>query len=165
MSTSVHAIPGPILGGLGIAGLGALCGLEGDLFGVVHNAVLLPTLVLGTAAVMLPALYIAGGLAGVMPAAPELGRAAGDAAGRLGLAVLGLCAPASFVLATTAHPAVVRVVVAVALGLGALCALRSLWSRVVPEQCDSVAPSLIFVVWSMLGAGIGSKLVFAHLAA
>jgi hypothetical protein len=147
------------------AALGAVAAVRGPAAPLVAAAdtAVVPLVIAGVAALMLPPLIIGGALLGRRL---ELGRVLGAAARALGAAgvlVLGLVAPTLFLLVTDAGLPLVELGGTVLAG-AALAALRVLWVELEVGGWPRRAQGF-FAVWSLVALTIGACLYVEHLIA
>lgn len=143
------ALGGPTVVGASLAFLGS---------GSAEDVLRVPAVMLGAAALMLPALYIGAALGGFAPSPSRLLQAALEALGAAGLLLLGLAPALAFLLATSTS-ALVRAQLAPATALlGALFGLGVL-SRAL--FTGGVKARLLFTLWAMVTLTIGARLFAA----
>lgn len=109
--TAGLAIGGPVV-------MGAVLGMPLGASGMLTQATALPAILFGVALLTAPALYIATSLLGIAPPARDSLAAGVRAMRAAGLVMLGLAAPAAFLLATTAAPDDVNAVRGVSMHAG-----------------------------------------------
>ncbi len=157
----LRAVAGPATAGL-------CYGLATDLPTALHLAALLPALVLGVAALMIPALYVGSALAGVAPPGRAFARAALDALDDLGVTLLGLSPALAFLVVAAQHASWSAVFELIAVATAVGLALRSLYLRLfsTPAADDDVSPPLLahhlralplFGGWSLVSVGLGLR--------
>jgi hypothetical protein len=150
--------PGLALALAGPLALGALIGLPLSAATAALEAGAVSALVVGLAATMVPALYIATALVGLAPAAGEFAACALAGLRSAGIAMLGFAAPAAFLIATSG-PEATAALGGVALLGGVLLGLRSLYVRLLGDA-DSILGALLFFGWSAIALAVGARLFF-----
>jgi hypothetical protein len=138
--------------------LGALIGLPLSAAAAALEAGAVSALMLGLAATMVPALYIATALVGLAPGAGEFGAAVLAGLRSAGTAMLGLAAPAAFLVATSNIEAAAVIGGAALLG-GTLIGLRRLYARLLGDA-DSILGAVLFIGWSAIALVVGGRLFF-----
>ena len=136
--------------------LGAIIGSPGGPFAAAHDAMTVPALVFGVTLIMVPALYVATAIAGAAPSARGFGRAVGLGLRSCGVAMLGLAAPAAFLVATGEDAEVGFVVGAAVLATGILIGLRALYRTLFAEPRTAVIHVVVYFGWSCLALIIGA---------
>ncbi len=167
-TTAALAIGGPAV-------MGAVLGMPAGVHGMLAQAATLPAILFGVALLTAPALYIATSLLGLAPPAGESLAAYVRALRASGLVLLGLAAPAAFLLATTAAPEGVDAVQGVrehagiaifaiaTVGGAALAAYRKAWRDLFPRK-DPVAAFAVFAAWALVTSLMGAKLLIDSFA-
>jgi hypothetical protein len=144
---------GAILGLGGIHGAGQTGALD-----ALGAAALLPLMLLGVTAAMIPALYIATSMAGAAPPAREVGRAVVRGFRSCGVAMLGLAAPAAFLLATTGGAGAAALLGGLIVCAGAFAGLRVLFAALFAEVLEPFIVRLVFGFWALVALGIGARM-------
>jgi hypothetical protein len=136
---------------------GALLAIHssGGIWAMGRNAVALPLVIGGVAAVMLPALYIATTLAGAAPSAQDFGAAALRALRAFGLVLCGVTAPVAFVLATSTSSHAAIAIGGLTVLAGAAACLRVLFSDLFGDARRSLALRGACAAWAALTLAIG----------
>ncbi|ACY12912.1 hypothetical protein [Haliangium ochraceum] len=147
----------------GPVALGAVLGLEVGPLTALLKSLALPAVLLGVAAVMVPALYVGATLTGAAPPAHLLVRSLGRGFRACGLVMLGLVAPALFLLATTQALGVAALVGTAATAAGVLIGLRVLFTDLFRGR--STVAIAAFALWSLVALGIGLRLFVEFVAA
>jgi hypothetical protein len=154
-SMALAALGGPVA-------LGAIVGLEVGPLSALIKSLALPAVLAGVAAVMVPALYISATITGVAPPARDMLRSLVRGFRACGLVMLGLGAPALFLLATTQTSDVAVVVGGGVTMAGVLVGLRVLFSDLF-ENGALLARSA-FAVWSLVALIMGMRLYVEFIA-
>jgi hypothetical protein len=144
----------PIVAGPAL--VGAALGLSGGAAQAATQAITTPAIILGVAALMLPALYIGAAFLGVAPGARVVAQSSVAALADMGIVLLGLAAPLLFLVAASTHDASVRLLGVMTLGLGLLLGFRSLYMRLFEQR--SLRAWLLFTAWAIVSAGIGAQI-------
>lgn len=167
--------------------LGAVIGLRGGVAPMAMASLTLPAVLGGIAAMTIPALYIGSTLAGVAPPAPVAASAVVRAARANGVVLLGLAAPAAFLIATTTGGGGTAIGF-LALGAAALASLRVVFAGMFPATprcvrcnvdhtgdgrfCSACGRALdvdlgarvrvwaVFTAWSVVALALGARLMF-----
>ena len=134
--------------------VGAALGMIRGPLAVLPSVLAMPAVLAGVAAVMIPALYIGAALAGVAPPARDVAGAVARAFRACGVVMLGLTAPALFLLATT-HALATPLGGAV-LAAGVLAGLRVLFGDLFAAPSPLVACA--FGAWSLVAMALGTHL-------
>jgi hypothetical protein len=146
----------PVL--VGPVALGAALGFSQGVLTMLTNALALPTLVLGLALTMTPALYIGLSLTGGAPKAAEVAHATLSALRSSGLVMAGFAPATLFIVASThvEHQAnlVATVVVGTAVVLGLRCLSDLLFSRQ-----RSARHVVVYGAWAVIGLALGADLL------
>ncbi|HEY3353621.1 MAG TPA: hypothetical protein VGQ83_10255 [Polyangia bacterium] len=150
-----------VLGGPAL--VGACLGLPFGLRALATEAALVPAIVLGLAALMIPALYIGSSLLGIAPPAASVALAVGHALRVMGVALCGLTPPAAFLLATSCTPTVARLLAALVLGGAAICALRLLYHSMFVSRGTHLKVLPLFTAWAFVTGAIGARLLLGTL--
>lgn len=164
--TSARAALAIALGGP--LALGAVLGASGiaNEFGdttvgaldVIQSSAVLPVILLGVTAAMIPALYIATSLSGAAPPARAVGAAVLRGFRACGIALLGLLAPVAFLLATSDSHDVVAFVGAVVICGGVGAGLRALFADLYDDAKEPVTVRVVFSVWALVALAIGASM-------
>lgn len=152
---------GALLASFGAAVVGAICGLPEGAPSILRHALVLPIIVIGVAAVMLPSLYIGGAALEFAPPAAAFEAAVRDAMRHAGRVLLGFAAPLAVLVATSSLWATVWILSNIVLGLAALLAVRSIWYALFDKQAHR--PMWIYLLWLAVGMSIGEHLFMATL--
>jgi hypothetical protein len=152
---ALAALGGPVA-------LGAIVGLEVGPLAALLKSLALPAVLAGVAAVMVPALYISATITGVAPPARDMLRSLVRGFRACGLVMLGLGAPALFLLATTQTGEVAVVVGGGVTVAGVLVGLRVLFTDLF-ENGKFLARSA-FAVWSLVALIMGMRLYVEFVA-
>lgn len=155
-SIALAALGGPVA-------LGAILGLEIGPLAALGKSLALPGVLAGVAAVMVPALYICATITGAAPPARVIALSVARGFRACGLVMLGLAAPALFLLATTQAGAVALVVGGGATAVGVLVGLGVLSGDLFEKR--SLATRVAFAAWAMVALGIGLRLYVEIVAA
>jgi len=147
--TVVPIVAGPAL-------VGAALGLPGGAVQAATQAVTTPVIILGVAALMLPALYIGAAFLGVAPSARVVAQSSVAALADMGTVLSGLAAPLLFLVAASTQDASLRVLGVMTLGVGLILGFRGLFLRIFEQR--SLRALLLFTVWAIVSAGIGAQL-------
>lgn len=165
-TTAGLAIGGPAL-------MGAVLGLPLGLAGMAAGALALPAIVFGVALLTSPALYIGASLVGIAPPASDSLRAGVRALRASGLVLLGLAAPAAFLLATTAPAGAgagahegVRLFALAVVGGAALAGFRKAYHDLfrLERVHDHVTAFVLFGAWALMTSLMGAKLLIDSFA-
>lgn len=140
----------------GPAAIGAALGLFDGPSALITRAVVFPTIIIGVAALMLPALYIGAAFLGVAPKAQAVARSARAALGDMGVVFLGLAAPLFFLVAASTELGTVRVLGHLIVGVGVALGLRALFIRLFDRRSPRAIG--LFAGWSLVSVGIGAQL-------
>ena len=143
-------IGGPML-------VGACFGLQTGLLEALEASVAVPAVLVGVALLMAPALYIGAAFLGVAPAARDAARAVGAALADAGLLMLGLVPAFAFLLATSGDVALFLLTHLVVLTSVAV-ALLALRRRLFAGSGRPIASTALFLLWALVGLGIGERL-------
>jgi hypothetical protein len=159
-SDAALALAGPMA-------IGAILGLERGFqsLGVVRDSVVLPLLLLGVTAAMIPALYIATSLAGVAPPARRVGAAVLRGLRACGVIMLGLAAPAAFLLATTTSSAATLLLGGMVTAAGVLAGLRVLFADLFDSELRPLSARFVFALWALVSLSIGVRMYGQFMAA
>lgn len=154
----IAAIGGPlalgaVLGASGVRGTGDIGAID-----VVHTAAVLPLILLGVTAAMIPALYIATSLSGAAPPARAVGAAVVRGFRACGLALFGLIAPVTFLLATSSSHDVTAFVGALVITTGVFAGLRVLFADLFGEAEEPVTVRVVFIFWAVVALAIGASM-------
>ncbi len=147
------AIGGPVA-------MGAVIGMQFNLFFLVREAAILPLIVCGVAIMMIPVLYIGLNLVDVAPSVRQVAMAVLRGARISGVVLLGLVPPTIFLLATTQNGVLVNWLGATLLATAACAALRVLYMDLFGGQSVSIRAASLFAAWSLVSMGIGASLYF-----
>jgi len=148
-------VVGPLL-------LGFCLGLPYGILPALQSAYLLPAIIVGVGAFMLPALYIGTAFLGQAPSARGLLHIALAALQDMSIVLAGI-APATLFLLVTLHGARLDLLLApLPVILAALLALRALLHRLRETGTSGATFLVTFGIWSAVTLGIGSHL-FIHL--
>lgn len=152
------AAAGPLVIGA-ILGLGGIHGAgQAGALDALGAAVILPLILAGVTAAMVPALYIATSIAGAAPPAREVGSAVVRGFRSCGVTMLGLAAPAAFLLATTQSPDAAALLGALIVCAGACAGLRVLFAALFAEVLEPITVRLVFAFWALVALGIGARM-------
>ena len=154
-SMALGALGGPVA-------LGAILGLEVGPLSALAKSMILPVMLAGVAAVMVPALYISATVTGVAPPARDMVRSLGRGFRACGLVMLGLAAPALFLLGTTQTGDVAAVVGGGVTAAGALVGLRVLFADLFEN--GSLMARCAFAVWALVALIMGMRLYVEFVA-
>jgi hypothetical protein len=143
------ALGGPLV-------IGAIAGMRAGPFAAAHEAVLTPAVLFGVTALMIPALYIVTAFAGIAPAARGFAGAIGEGLRACGVALLGLAAPAAFLVATAQTAEAAALVGTAALCAAALVGLRALYHRLFAATRRDLLHVLVYGCWSLLALLLGA---------
>lgn len=144
---------GAILGLGGVQGGAAIVTLD-----VVRAAAVLPVILLGVTAAMIPALYIATSLSGAAPPARAVGLAVVRGFRAMGIALLGLAAPVAFLLATSTSHQIAPLLGAMVITAGVFAGLRVLFSDLFGRPFTPVTVRFVFTLWSAVSLAIGASM-------
>jgi hypothetical protein len=159
----------PLMALGGTAALGAALGTVAAVRGptapiaAAADAAVVPLVIAGVTALMLPPLIIGAALLGRRLDLGAVLRAAARALGAAGVLVLGLAAPALFLLVTDAGLPVAELGGLVLAG-AALAAFRVVWADLDVAAWPRAAQGF-FAVWSLVALTIGACLYAEHLFA
>jgi hypothetical protein len=154
-SMALAALGGPVA-------LGAIVGLEIGPLAALSKSLALPAVLAGVAAVMVPALYISATITGVAPPARDMARSLARGFRACGLVMLGLAAPALFLLATTQTSDVAVVVGGGVTAAGVLVGLRVLFADLFER--GALLARAAFAVWSLVALIMGMRLYAEFIA-
>ena len=154
-----------LLAAAGPLAIGAIVGAQGGALAIAQRSVTLPLILLGVAAVMLPALYIGTSLIGAAPPARDVAAAFGRGFRACGVSLLGLAAPAAFLLATSRSDAMGVALGALITAVGAFAGLRVISGDLFSETRDAFLVRCVFGVWALVSLGIGLRLYTQFMAA
>lgn len=169
MNTTIKtASPGDAM--LALAGpmaIGAILGLQHGVqsLGPIRDSIVLPLVLLGVTAAMIPALYIATSLAGAAPPAHYVGAAVLRSLRACGITMLGLAAPAAFLLATTQSSTLAILLGGAVTAAGVLAGLRVLSADLFDHQLDTLSARAVFAVWALVSLSIGARMYGQFMAA
>lgn len=152
---TLAALGGPVA-------LGAIVGLEIGPLSALLKSLALPAVLAGVAAVMVPALYITATITGVAPPARDMLRSLARGFCACGLVMLGLGAPALFLLATTQTSEVAVVVGSGVTAAGVLVGLRVLFTDLFAN--GALLARSAFAVWSLVALVMGMRLYVEFVA-
>jgi hypothetical protein len=152
---ALAALGGPVA-------LGAIVGLEVGPVAALLKSLALPAVLAGVAAVMVPALYISATITGVAPPARDMLRSLARGFRACGLVMLGLGAPALFLLATTQTSDVAVVVGGGVTVAGVLVGLRVLFTDLFEN--GALLARGAFAVWSLVALVMGMRLYVEFVA-
>lgn len=156
----------------GPAAIGAVLGMPRGGAAMASGAAMLPGVVLGVTALMVPALYIATSLLGAAPPAKETPAHLGRALRAMGTVLLGLAAPAAFLVATTARgtgreglssAATALVLGGVVTAFGTFVGLRRLFQGLFGGRPTGATAMVVCAVWSIVALVIGGRLFLVTL--
>ena len=150
-SAALLAVAGPVAFGIAI-------GLPVGPFAAARQAIALPATIFGVAALVVPALYIGGALAGVAPPVREFAGSVGAALRALGVCLLGFTPPAAFLIATNPGAEAAGLIGACTLAVSAAVALRALYERLFQPGRPHLHHALLYTAWSALTLLIGGLL-------
>jgi hypothetical protein len=145
------ALGGPAL-------VGAIVGARGGTAAFARDVLLVPGVIGGVTLLMLPALYIGASLVATAPAPAALARTVGRALAACGVLLLGLAAPAAFLLATIKGEDAAWIVGALVLASGGLAALRVVYVEVLDAERASVGMLALFTGWAIVALAMGFRL-------
>lgn len=143
-----------IIGGPAL--VGAALGLATSLGAALTRALLTPAIIVGVAALMLPALYIGAAFFGVAPRASAVVRSSVAALADMGVVFIGLAAPLFFLVAASTQKTSVHILGVMVLGLGLVLGFRALYVRLFDQR--SLRALALFTLWALISSGIGSQL-------
>ena len=152
-----------LMGVMGCAGLGATAGMDSGVFAVVHDAAILPASVALVTVVLVPALYVAASMSGLVIRLPELGAAVLAGLRATGVAALGLIAPVLFLMASTSNATVSRLLVSAVLLFVGVLGLSAIYSRLFREAEAPPGVPCLYLCWSLIFLGIAAKVVLQSL--
>lgn len=155
-----HAL---FLGLMGIAGVGAIAGIERGAFAVIHDAALLPACIAIVIAVLVPALYIGSSMAGEEIHLRELGVAILAGLRSAGVAALGLMAPVLFLLASTTDSRMAEFLVGCVLLFVGTLGLWAMYRWLFGARPHSPWVTTGYVLWALIFVGIAAKVSFRYL--
>jgi hypothetical protein len=135
--------------------MGAIAGMRAGPFAAGHEAVVTPAVLFGVTALMIPALYISTAFAGIAPAARGFAGAIGEGLRACGVALLGLAAPAAFLVATAETAEAAALVGTAALCASTVVGLRALYLRLFAARRD-LTHVLVYGCWSLLALLLGA---------
>ena len=154
-----------LLAAAGPVAVGAAIGLPFGPFAVARQAIALPATIIGVAALVVPALYIGGALAGIAPPMKPFAGAVVAALRALGVCLLGLTPPAAFLIASNPGVEAAGLVGAGALVVAAAVALRTLYEGLFEPGRPLLHHKLLYVGWSGLTLLVGGLLHVGSLGA
>ncbi len=152
-----------LLAGIGSVALGATAGSDRGVFAVLRDAATLPASIALVLAVLVPALYIASSMTGVVIRLPDLGIALLAGLRAAGLASLGVVAPLLFLMASTEDHVTSRILIALSLLAVGLLGLRAIYSQLYGRTVHSVSIIALYLSWSAVFLGLAAKISFATL--
>lgn len=155
----ILALGGPVV-------IGAVIGMPGALIGILHGAVTVPLVVAGVALTTFPALYILSALAGIAPPAAEMIGGGVRGARNGAIVCAGLAAPAAFLVASSRTSGLSLALGMAILGFAAFAATTAFWRALYGEDSSTARrndSAALFVVWAILAAAIGGRLLLTHL--
>lgn len=141
---------------IGPAAIGAALGLTEGPTILISRAAALPAVIVGVAALMLPALYIGSAFLGVAPKARAVARSSKEALKDMGIIFLGLAPPLIFLVAASMEGSTVRLLGSLVVGLGVALGLRALYVRLFDRRSFKAVG--LFAGWSLVCVGIGAQL-------
>ncbi len=153
--TLLFALAGPVA-------LGALLGLEVGPATALLKALILPTILLGVATVMVPALYIGSTLTGMAPPASAMAGSLGRGFRACGLVMLGLAGPVLFLLATTESATTTTFLGICTTLAGVSAGLRIIFADLFEKR--SLTACMAFAAWALVALGIGLHLYVQFMA-
>jgi hypothetical protein len=159
-SDAMLALAGPMA-------IGAILGLQQGVqtLGPIRDSLVLPLVLLGVTAAMIPALYIATSLAGAAPPAQYVGAAVLRSLRACGITMLGLAAPAAFLLATSKSSALVILLGGAITAAGVLAGLRVLSADLFDHQRHTLSARVVFAIWALVSLSIGARMYGQFMAA
>ena len=161
-SSLASPLPAALTGTIAIGAVLGLGGVRGvahtGALDVVHAAAVLPAILLGVTAAMIPALYIATSLTGAAPPARQVGAAIGRAFRACGLAFFGLLAPVAFLLATSDSHRIAPLLGALVISVGVFSGLRVLFDDLFGQLLSKASVRLVFVIWAAVSLAIGASM-------
>lgn len=154
------AIGGPTL-------IGALIGLGtgGGLAGAVQHGFTLTAIIVGVAALTLPALYVGAAMNGLAPPLRDAARASQAAMVDAGIVMLGLAPVLAFFALTASSGATVLVLVHLLLAIGLLIPMQALYVRVFADADRQHVALSLFAAWALVALAMGWKFFFDTMTA
>lgn len=154
---------GAMVGAGGAMLIGAVVGMQADaesgtqLGALLHATSVLPLILAGVSAAMIPALYIAMSLAGAAPPAPRVAAALMRAFGACGVTLLGLAAPLAFLLSTMHSSHLSVLLGAAVVAAGVIAGLRVIFADLFGGRAGPLV-HLVFALWSLVSLAIGARM-------
>lgn len=152
------AVGGPMALGAVLGASGVRGGVDPGVLDIIQSSAILPIILLGVTAAMIPALYIATSLSGAAPPAHAVGGAVIRGFRACGITLFGMLAPVAFLLATSDSQGVTSLVGALVVSVGVFAGLRVLFADLFESAREPVTVRVVFSVWALVALAIGASM-------